>query len=76
MVVINRGEREGLQVGNVLAIYKRGGEVRDRVKGGVVKLPDEQGGLLMVFRTFEKLSLGLVLEAERPLTTKDIVKNP
>ena len=76
VVVLNRGQREGIKVGNVMAIYKRGGEVRDRIKGDMVKLPDERAGLLMVFRTFEKLSLGLVLEAERPLSTKDKVKNP
>lgn len=76
VVVLNRGQREGIKIGNVMAIYKRGGEVRDRIKGDMVKLPDERAGLLMVFRTFEKLSLGLVLEAERPLSTKDKVKNP
>lgn len=76
VVVINRGQREGMKVGNVLAIYKRGGEVRDRVKGDMVKLPDERAGLLMLFRTFEKLSLALVLEADRPLSTNDKVKNP
>lgn len=76
VVVLNRGQREGIKIGNVMAIYKRGGEVRDRIKGDMVQLPDERAGLLMVFRTFEKLSLGLVLEAERPLSTKDKVKNP
>lgn len=76
VVVLNRGEREGIKTGNVLAIYKRGGQVRDRIKGDMVTLPNERGGLLMVFRTFEKLSLGLVLEADRPLSTNDIVKNP
>ena len=76
VVVVNRGTREGLKVGNVMAIYKRGGEVRDRVKGDMVRLPDERAGLVMVFRSFEKLSLGLVLEAERPLSTTDLVKNP
>ncbi len=76
VVVINRGQREGMKVGNVLAIYKLGGTVRDRIKGDSVKLPDERAGLMMIFRTFEKLSLGLVLEADRPLSTKDKVKNP
>lgn len=76
IVVINRGQRENLKVGNILAIYKRGGEVRDSVKGDMVRLPDERAGLVMLFRTFEKLSLGLVLEAERPLTTTDLVRNP
>lgn len=76
VVVINRGQREGLEVGNVLAIYKFGGMVKDRVKGDMVALPDERAGLVMVFRTFEKLSLGLVLEAERPLAISDIARNP
>ncbi len=76
VVVINRGEREGLQIGNVLAIYKTGELVRDRVKGGKIALPDERAGLLMIFRTFEKLSFGLVLEADRALAVNDKVKNP
>lgn len=76
VVIINRGEREGLQIGNVLAIYKTGEVVRDRVKGGTVALPDERAGLLMIFRTFEKLSFGLVLEADRALAVNDKVRNP
>lgn len=76
VVVINRGARESMEVGNVLAVYKRGGQIRDRVKGDMVELPDERAGLVMIFRTFEKLSLGLVLEADRPLSIKDLVRNP
>lgn len=76
VVVINHGDREGMVIGNVLAVYKRGGVVKDRIKGDMVTLPDERAGLVMVFRTFEKLSLGLVLESERPLSVKDLVRNP
>ena len=76
VVVINRGEREGLVPGNVLAIYKRGAVVRDRIGRDNVKLPDERAGLLMVFRTFEKMSLGLVLDADRALEVMDLVRNP
>lgn len=76
VVFLNRGEREGLQVGNVLAIYKAGEVVADRVKGGKVTLPDERAGLLMVFRTFEKMSFALVLETDRPLAVGDKVRNP
>lgn len=76
VVILNRGEREGLAVGNVLAIYKQGELVRDRVTGERVQLPDERAGLLMVFRTFEKMSFGLVLEADRPLSTNDKIRNP
>lgn len=76
VVIINRGEREGLLVGNILAIHKQGELVVDRVTGQRVQLPDERAGLLMVFRTFEKMSFGLVLEADRPLSTNDKVRNP
>jgi hypothetical protein len=76
VVIINRGEREGLQIGNVLAIYKAGEVVADRVKGGKVALPDERSGLMMVFRTFEKMSFALVLEADRALAVNDKVRNP
>ena len=76
VVVINRGEREGLEPGNVLAIYKRGALARDRIANETIRLPSERAGLLMVFRSFEKLSYGLVLETERPLAIHDQVKNP
>jgi hypothetical protein len=76
VVVLNRGEREGLKVGNVLAINRSGETVVDRVAGGRVKLPDERAGVLMVFRTFKKLSFGLVLEADRPLAVGDTIANP
>ncbi len=76
VVMINRGERDGLQVGDVMAVYKRGEVVRDRVRRGQVQLPDERAGLLMVFRTFEKMSFGIVLEAQRPLAVNDRLRNP
>jgi hypothetical protein len=76
VVVIDRGEREGLASGNVLAIYKRGALAKDRIARDTVRLPSERAGLLMVFRVFEKLSYGLVLATERPLSVGDEVKNP
>jgi nucleoid-associated protein YgaU len=76
VVVLNRGEREGIVVGNVLSIHKRGALARDRVANETVRLPSERAGLLMVFRVFEKLSYGLVLVTERPLAVGDEVRNP
>jgi hypothetical protein len=76
VVMINKGEREGLQIGNVMAIFKAGDVITDRVRGGKVTLPDERAGLLMVFRTFEKMSFALVLESDRPMAVKDKVRNP
>jgi hypothetical protein len=76
VVVLNRGAREGLDVGNVLAIYKRGALAKDRIARQTIRLPSERAGLLMVYRVFEKLSYGVVLETERPLAVNDEVKNP
>jgi len=76
VVTINKGKIDGLSEGNVLAVYKTGETVRDRVTGESVKIPDERSGLLMVFRTYDKLSYGLVLAANRDLALMDKVKNP
>lgn len=76
VVVINKGEREGLEPGDVLAIYKRGALARDPIAQETIRLPSERAGLMMVFRTFDKLSYGLVLETERPLSVHDQVRNP
>lgn len=76
VVTLNRGLRDGLSEGNVLAVYKTGETVRDRVTGEQVKIPDERAGLLMVFRVYEKLSYGLILNATRQLTVMDKVRNP
>ena len=76
VVVINRGEREGMAVGDVLAIYKKGALARDRIANETIRLPSERAGLMMIFRTFEKLSYGLVMVTERPLAVFDEVQNP
>ncbi len=76
VVVINRGKREAVVPGNVMAVYRRGGRIRDRVSGGTVQLPDEKAGLLMVFKVFDKVSFGLILEASQGLKVGDKVQNP
>ena len=99
VVVINRGDRDGMEIGHVLDIYQRGEVIRDKIAtqrrkdsdevsvwdkmkdsitgtSQTIKLPDEKAGQLMVFRTFEKVSLGLVLKATRPIHILDNVKTP
>ena len=76
VVTLNKGARDGLKEGNVLAVYKTGETVRDRITGEQVKIPDERAGLVMVFRTYDKLSYGLVLAAQRQLAVMDKVRNP
>ncbi len=76
VVVINRGEREGVADGNVFAVYRKGGFVRDPVTTETIELPSERAGILMVFRTFEKVSYALILKAYRPLSVFDEIRKP
>ncbi|HDZ58320.1 MAG TPA: LysM peptidoglycan-binding domain-containing protein [Pseudomonas xinjiangensis] len=76
VVILNKGAVNGLEEGNVLAIYKTGEIVRDRIQNQQVQLPDERAGMLMVFRVYEKMSYGIVLYASRPLAIMDKVRNP
>ena len=70
-VTLNKGRRDGLIEGQRLAVIKTGASVRDPLTGEPLKLPDERAGTLLVFRTYEKLSYGLVLSASRPLAVMD-----
>lgn len=76
VVTLDKGRRDGLDEGHVLAVYKTGETVRDRVTGERIKVPDERAGLLMVFRSYDKLSYGLVLMAQRQLAVGDKIRNP
>jgi hypothetical protein len=76
VVVLNRGQRDGLVPGNVLAIYQAGKKVRDPQSSRWVTLPDERAGILMVFRTYEKVSYALVMKATNVMYVNDKVTNP
>ena len=87
VVVINRGIRDGLAPGNVLAVLEVGGWQRDTAKrgnlGGMsslgaknVRLPDERTGTFMVFKAFDRISYGLVMEAKNIIHVGDRVLNP
>jgi hypothetical protein len=79
VAVINRGSREGLETGNLLAIYTKGMSIRDHFSRGKkvdLDLPDSRSGLMMIFRTFDHVSYGLVLESTRVIHENDMVKVP
>jgi hypothetical protein len=46
------------------------------LKPGQVKLPDERVGLLMVFRTFDKVAYGLIMNSSDAIYTLDAVQTP
>ena len=78
VVAINRGSREGMEVGHVLAIQTGGKRVVDPTDEAraEIRLPDERNGLLMVFRVFDKLSYGLVMEIRDGVRVGDRLTNP
>jgi hypothetical protein len=76
IVVINKGKREGLEIGNVLVVYQAGKHVYDKVSQSNVVLPDTRAGLAMVFEAYEKVSFAIILKTSRPLKVFDVVKNP
>lgn len=81
VVAIDRGSENGLEVGHVLEIRQAGNRIRDIARGygtfqRSVELPSERAGVLMVFRTFARVSYALVMRASGAIHVYDIVKTP
>ncbi len=79
VVVINRGTRDGMDPGTVLHLYRLGRMIKDPQAGAdtpLIKLPDENYGTLFVFRVFDKLSYGLVMQVTDAVRINDLVRSP
>ncbi len=78
VVVINRGKRNGMESGHVLAILKDGQQLIDKTDPArpLIKLPNERNGLMMVFRTYEKLSYALILDVTDTVRVGDRLTTP
>jgi len=82
IVAINRGKRDGIEEGHLLAMLRAGTSVADR-EAPVSRdaaprfaLPAERYGLLMIFRVFDAVAYALVMESSRPVAPGDIVQTP
>ena len=78
VISFSRGKRDGVEIGQVLTLFRPGQTVTDRYKGDVqsVTTPEERFGLVYVFRVFDRVSYGLIMQAERAVERDDIVRNP
>jgi hypothetical protein len=87
VLAINRGKRHGLAPGNALGVFYRGEEVRDRFDRGNtwmaytasydrVRLPDERSATVLLFRVYDRLSYGLVIESSQVIRRGDFVAHP
>ena len=80
VVILNKGARDGIEVGHILASYTKGLNIRDKYneigKTTMVVLPDEKSGLMMVFRTFDQVSYALIVESTNVIHSGDTVRTP
>jgi len=85
IISINRGKSQGVEPGNVLALYRLGTTVGvaegaqygwTSKEGSDLKLPNERYGLAFVFRVFDRVSYALVVQTSRPVYFNDVVQNP
>lgn len=78
VVSLSRGKKDGVEIGHVLAIYRAGTDATNLVEGTkeTYKLPDERNGMLFVFRVFDRVSYGLIMDAMRPVQEGDLVRTP
>ncbi len=79
VIAINRGAKDGLEMGHVLALHRVNSADRGLLPTGArgkVQLPDERYGLVFVFRTFDNVSYALVMEAEREVRDGDKLALP
>ena len=85
VVAINRGSKHGLAAGHVLAIDEKGEVVADGAcrqskwsfcANKTIALPSERAGTLLVFKTYDQLSYGLVLDTTVPVRVSDRVRTP
>ncbi len=79
IVTLNRGSNHGLEPGHILQVFQAGRKMKDPKSGPFarrIRLPEINAGQLMVFKTFETLSYGLILRATRPIHVLDKVSNP
>lgn len=77
IVSINRGARDGIDMGTVLELYRYGGYIKDRTDTkDTIKLPDEKYGALFVFRVFDNISYALIMQVNDTVQVGDVAKSP
>ena len=86
IVSVNRGKKDGMDLGTVLELYHYGPEVVDKTEDKLwsigpfgrkkVKLPDYRYGSLFIFRVFDNISYGLVMQVTDSVQVGDVAKSP
>jgi hypothetical protein len=76
VIAMSTGKADGVDVGTVLVIRQVGRQVTDRQTSEKLRLPDESIGHVLIFRTFDKISYGLIMDSSGFPVVGDKVTNP
>jgi len=78
IVALNRGKRDGVERGHVLALWRDGATVMDKTQDRAqpIKLPDERHGVLFVFEVYERVSYALIISVQEPVKSGDRFTEP
>ena len=84
VIALSVGAADGIKNGNTFGIWHEGALREDRVanknilaaREDAMYMPHDFVGHVMVFRTFDKISYGLVMDAIRPVRVDDLLKHP
>lgn len=76
IVAISVGERENVRPGDVFKIKSQSIKKEDPVTGEDYFIPEERAGLLLVFRTFAKVSFAIITNTSKPVRALDVVVSP
>jgi LysM repeat protein len=78
IVALNKGSRDGIERGHVLALWRAGAAAVDKTQEPrtALQLPDERHGMLFVFRVFERVSYALILNVLDPVRPGDRFTQP
>ncbi len=78
VVAINKGSQDGMAPGMVLALMTTGQTLVDKTdpQRATVQLPNEENGLAMVFRSFDRVSYALIMDIQRGVQVGDLLATP
>ncbi|NOQ64019.1 MAG: LysM peptidoglycan-binding domain-containing protein [Methyloprofundus sp.] len=79
IIVLSKGKQDNLEIGHILSIKQTGKLIADpfhKNKNELVKLPNREAGIALVFRVFDRVSYALVMSATRNITVLDRVSTP
>ena len=76
VIGINLGENEKLKAGSVLAVYKKGRVIQDKVykEKTMQQLPDERIGEIIILAPQERASIALVTRSTSPINKGDVIR--